>query len=94
MQKWAAALIIWLRGLMSSNAVCWYQIDYKEQKRFGGREWELEEEGSKTPQEISSHLNLQLLYFIYCVQQKVFSGVWGCTWWGVVKEDACYKACV
>ena len=35
-KQWTAALIIWLRGLMSSNAVCWYQIDYKEQKRFGG----------------------------------------------------------
>lgn len=35
-QKRTTELVIWLRGLTSPNAVCWYQIDYKEWKRFGG----------------------------------------------------------
>lgn len=59
-QNCTTALIIWLRGLTSPNAVCWCQTDYKEQKRFGGLVKELGEERCKTPQKISNHLNLQL----------------------------------
>lgn len=59
-QNCTTALIIWLRGLTSPNAVCWCQTDYKEQKRFGGLVKELGEERCKTPQKISNHLNFQL----------------------------------